>query len=451
MAAQRMIDRRGALGALGAASLAPWLLAGGGRAARAAAPMMGVARPTFYRTQLGGFEVTTLLDGSVALDGPYPIFGQDQSAEAVQELVSASFLPPTTMEIIFTPVLVNTGNELVLFDSGNAPGRPGAGNLVEALQAAGLEPGQIDVVAITHMHPDHIGGLMSDGKPTCPNARYVTGETEYDFWSNEERLSGPTEAAAKLVQANVVPLAEKMTFVKDEGEAVSGIHGIAGARPYARAHGLPHRERGPAPAALGRYREPLRDLGAAAGLARPLRHGQGDGGRNAQAHVRHGGDRPHSGDRLPHAVPGGRLHRQAGQRLALGAGGLPGEPVRRGQRLPEGAGRTTSRQSARSRRCCCGAARGHGRRDVRPDPQQHPCSTILFAGGGLERLRPGRPGSRAERQQPRPVRQGQQPRPGSGAQRTIELVECRRCGAYVDPREGCRCERARQLTQVADS
>ncbi len=48
-----------------------------------------------------------------------------------------------------------------------------------------------------------------------------------------------------------------------------------------------------------------------------------------------------------------------------------------------------------------------------------------------------------ERQQPRPVRQGQQPRPRSGAQRTIELVECQRCGAYVDPREGCRCERAR--------
>jgi hypothetical protein len=48
-----------------------------------------------------------------------------------------------------------------------------------------------------------------------------------------------------------------------------------------------------------------------------------------------------------------------------------------------------------------------------------------------------------ERAPPRPVRQSGAPRPRGGGQRTIELVECRRCGAYVDPREGCRCEQAR--------
>ena len=114
--------------------------------------------------------------------------------EAVQKLAEANFLPPTRMEIGFTPVVVNTGSQLVLFDSGNSPERrPNAGNLVATMQAAGLDPAQIDVVVITHMHPDHIGGLMADGAPAYPNARYVTGEVEYDFWSKEERLSGPTE------------------------------------------------------------------------------------------------------------------------------------------------------------------------------------------------------------------------------------------------------------------
>lgn len=222
------MSRRRTLATLGGAALAPLALAARGRPAQAAPPLLGAARPSFYRFTLGSFEVTTLLDGAIQLDGPHPIFGQDQTPEAVEELAAANFLPAGRMEIAFTPVLVNTGAELVLFDSGNPPARreAGAARLVETLQAAGYQPDQIDVVVITHMHPDHIGGLMVDGAKVYPNARYVTGETEYDFWSKDERLSGPTEGAATLVQSNVVPLAEEITFVKDEGEVAPGIRGL---------------------------------------------------------------------------------------------------------------------------------------------------------------------------------------------------------------------------------
>jgi glyoxylase-like metal-dependent hydrolase (beta-lactamase superfamily II) len=70
---------------------------------------------------------------------------------------------------------VNTGSELVLFDTGlNAAG------ITAALAAAGYTPDQVDVVVVTHMHGDHIGGLMNDGAATFPNARYVTGTAEYN-------------------------------------------------------------------------------------------------------------------------------------------------------------------------------------------------------------------------------------------------------------------------------
>jgi glyoxylase-like metal-dependent hydrolase (beta-lactamase superfamily II) len=191
--------------------------------ARAEAPMMGATSASFNRIKLGDFEVTTLLDGNRASDGPHPIFGENQEAGAVAALMEENFLPPTRTEFVFTPVVVNTGSELVLFDTGLGGD---AGSLTQQLAAAGYSPEQIDIVVITHMHPDHIGGLMTGGNPTFPNARYVTGQAEYDFWSGEDKLTGPTERVAKLVQSNVTPMAEKMTFIGDGSDVVTGITGM---------------------------------------------------------------------------------------------------------------------------------------------------------------------------------------------------------------------------------
>jgi glyoxylase-like metal-dependent hydrolase (beta-lactamase superfamily II) len=189
---------------------------------------MGALRPHAFRFSLGAFEVTLLLDGIVALDGPHPIFGENQPPEAVAQLCEQHFLPTRRMAISFAPVLVNTGAQLVLFDSGNPAARreAGAARLVEALQAAGYTPDQVDVVVLTHFHPDHIGGLLTDGAPTWPNATYVSSAAEYEFWSAEERLSGPTEGTAKLVRANVLPLRERLRFVKDEEEVLPGIRAM---------------------------------------------------------------------------------------------------------------------------------------------------------------------------------------------------------------------------------
>jgi glyoxylase-like metal-dependent hydrolase (beta-lactamase superfamily II) len=221
------ISRRNALLATAGAVLAPAMGAGLASPARAAAPMLGADRPQVYRFTLGDFEITTVNDGAVQLDGPHPIFGNNQSAEEVQAYAAENHLPAHRLEISFTPVLVNTGSELVMFDSGNgAARRPNAGKLAEMLGAAGYSPDQIDVVAITHFHPDHIGGLMEDGKPLFSNARYVMGSTEYDFWSDEDKLGGPMDRVASLTQSNVVPFAEKATFIADDGEVASGIRAV---------------------------------------------------------------------------------------------------------------------------------------------------------------------------------------------------------------------------------
>lgn len=189
---------------------------------------LGPARPTFYRFALGGFEVTTLLDGYLHLDDPHLIFGANQEPATVGALAEANFLPAARFENGFAPVLVNTGRERVLFDTGNLPARrPTAANLLTAMQAAGHRPEDVDVVVLTHFHGDHIGGLLDDGSPRFPNARYVTNAKEYNWWTGDAPTGTPAEDAARVVHSHVVPLAERMTFLGDGDEVVPGITAMA--------------------------------------------------------------------------------------------------------------------------------------------------------------------------------------------------------------------------------
>lgn len=220
--------RRTLLGGAGLLA-APYVMRHASLPVQAAAPMLGASRPNHHRFKLGEFEVTTLFDGAVQLPGPHPIFGNDQEAAPVQELAKANLLPGDRMEIGFAPVLVNTGKEVVLFDTGNASGRRGTGGTVTALKSAGYQPEQVDIVAMTHFHPDHVGGMIADGAAIYPNARYVANPQEFDFWVKKAPASGRTERGVKATAANVKPLAEKFTFLNDGEDVVSGITSMTAA------------------------------------------------------------------------------------------------------------------------------------------------------------------------------------------------------------------------------
>ncbi len=179
----------------------------------AEAPMLGASRAMHRRIALGAFEVTMVSAGVVQNDSPRDLFGTNISDDEFIAASEAAFISPDEGAFFFTPTVVNTGAELVLFDTGLS-----ADGIVAALGQAGYTPDQIDVVVLTHMHGDHIGGLMTDSGPTFPNARYLSSRAEFDFWAGAEN-----QAFDGLVR----PLAERFQFLEDGQDVTGGLTAIA--------------------------------------------------------------------------------------------------------------------------------------------------------------------------------------------------------------------------------
>jgi glyoxylase-like metal-dependent hydrolase (beta-lactamase superfamily II) len=197
--------------------------------------MQGEMQPTIYRFKLGGFEVAPIMDSKAIRSGLTPSYGGEAGAADVKALAAANRIDADKYEHPFTPIVVNTGKELVLFDTGNGSlsaeneqlkGRLPAGNLVARMGQAGYKPEDVDVVVITHGHPDHIGGLTKGGQPVFPNARYVFGAADFDFWKKGENIREARKFNRELYMKIAVPLANKATMIKPGDEVVSGIRAV---------------------------------------------------------------------------------------------------------------------------------------------------------------------------------------------------------------------------------
>lgn len=115
-------------------------------------------------------------------------------------------------------VLLRSGGETILIDAGlGAP----FSQLLPKLKEEGIAPESLSLIFITHMHPDHIGGLISDGKPTFPNADIYVNRVEAEAWK-----AMPGEAG-KLPGAVLAAYSQRLHLFEAGATLPGGVQAIA--------------------------------------------------------------------------------------------------------------------------------------------------------------------------------------------------------------------------------
>jgi glyoxylase-like metal-dependent hydrolase (beta-lactamase superfamily II) len=171
--------------------------------AEAAAPVSSAQAPGFYRTKLGDFELTQLSDGARTFPLP-DTFVKNVPKDQALAAAEAAHMPKGQVTVPFNPILINTGSKLVLIDVGFGPGTaPTVGLLAKNMAAAGIDPKAVDIVVLSHCHPDHINGIKAaDGSLAFPNAEIKAPSPDWAFWMNDDNASKASSDMAKGYFAN---------------------------------------------------------------------------------------------------------------------------------------------------------------------------------------------------------------------------------------------------------
>lgn len=142
--------------------------------------------PSRYAVGIGDIDVLVISDGVLPI--PAPVMATNAGSAALSTWLDDMFLPPDVLDWPLNVVVVRSGDRTILVDAGlgvEFPDFPRAGQTVHRLEAAGIDVGSVTDVVLTHLHMDHVGGLITDGVKARlrPDLRVHVAAREAEFWT----------------------------------------------------------------------------------------------------------------------------------------------------------------------------------------------------------------------------------------------------------------------------
>ncbi len=196
-------------------------------AAAGLAPLL--PRRLIAETQLGTGRLLTVSDGNLVLPGDFVFDGMPEPELA--SILAALRIDRQRLTPECNVTLWQDGEQTVLFDVGAGPDfMQSAGALRGNLEAAGITPEQVTAVVFTHAHPDHIWGLLDDfDEPAFPEARYLMGRAEWDYWwdpATVESIGAERQLFALGARRRMEVIEDRIERFEDGDEILPGLAAI---------------------------------------------------------------------------------------------------------------------------------------------------------------------------------------------------------------------------------
>lgn len=189
--------------------------------------------PVVYRFTIGDIECAAINDGTFFYTAEQ--YFSNVEPDALERAAAEHGFERDCIPSPYTCLLVNTGDHLVVVDTGGDRAAlrhlpslrvaPDVGHFQERFRRTGADPADVDRVIVTHAHPDHLGGNVdAGGEPFFPAARLTLWRDEWEYWTSPETLAAQPPLYAEPVRRHLVPFADRVELLEEECEIVPGIH-----------------------------------------------------------------------------------------------------------------------------------------------------------------------------------------------------------------------------------